>query len=89
MWYSNAGVSVQMSNTNITYVCTENLLLPVELTSFTANVKQREVELLWETKTETNTSAFQIERALAKDNAKSFIKVGEVPASGNQTHQRI
>lgn len=54
--------------------------VPVELSSLTVSCKHREVILNWQTKTEVNTSMFQIERASSSQN---WIKVGEVAASGN------
>ncbi len=84
IWYNASGTSTQLLDANINYVVIGgDIILPVELSSFTANIKQREVELVWETKTEVNTSMFQIERALVKDNVKTFAKIGEVAASGN------
>ncbi len=38
------------------------IILPVELTSFTAKLKSNSVELHWETKTETNNRGFEIEK---------------------------
>ena len=55
--------------------------VPVELSSFTASSQDRNVNLSWATKTEVNTSMFQIERTV--QNTQSWIKVGEVSASGN------
>jgi len=37
-------------------------IIPVELTTFTANVEQNAVSLNWQTATETNNSGFEIER---------------------------
>ena len=52
--------------------------LPVELTSFTANSKGRNVELAWKTATEVNSSKFEVER----NNGKEWTKVSSVDASG-------
>ena len=41
-------------------------LTPVELTSFTSNVIQRNVKLIWETAAEQNNSGFEIERYKVK-----------------------
>ncbi len=57
--------------------------LPVELSSFTAKVKGRDVILNWETKTEISTLKFEIERKSEKEAIKNWVKVGEVDASGN------
>ena len=63
-----------------------NLLLqalPVELGTFTANTNQRDVNLSWTTKTEVNTSLFEVERTL--QSTQSWVKAGEVTASGNSS----
>jgi hypothetical protein len=39
-------------------------VLPVELTSFTAQIAEKNVELKWRTATETNNYGFEIERAI-------------------------
>jgi Secretion system C-terminal sorting domain len=59
--------------------------LPVELTSFVSNVVGRQVNLSWETKTEVNSSKYEIERALAgtKDATATWSSVGIVQAAGN------
>ncbi len=53
---------------------------PVELSSFSASVKNGIVQLSWRTTTETNSSKFDVERKSA-DN--KWMKIGEVAASGN------
>ena len=58
-----------------------NWPLPVELSSFKASTQGREVQLNWETRTEVNTSLFQLERVT--DKTENWVKVGEVAASGN------
>jgi hypothetical protein len=62
-----------------------NPLLPVELTSFVSNVSGRQVNLSWETKTEVNSSKYEIERALTttKDATVTWSSVGNVQAAGN------
>ena len=55
--------------------------VPVELNSLTATSQGRDVELSWETKTEVNSSMFEVERTAVS--AQNWIKVGEVTASGN------
>ena len=54
--------------------------LPVELTSFTANVTEGLVELTWATATEKNNSGFEIQRSL---DGKNFAKIGFVQGQGN------
>jgi hypothetical protein len=63
--------------------------LPVELSSFTANLFNKNILLTWETKTETNNYGFEIERSssLEPGNAsslpKEWEKIGFVGGSGN------
>jgi hypothetical protein len=52
--------------------------LPVELTSFTATVKGRGVELVWKTATEVNNAGFEIERNVNG----SWNKIGFVEGNG-------
>ena len=54
-------------------------ILPVELVSFTANINESNVQLNWETATETNNHGFDIERKIS-DNWK---KIGFVQGNGN------
>ncbi len=61
-----------------------SVLLPVELTSFSASVKDQSVSLKWETATEVNSARFEIERAAKNSNPSSTLswsKVGDIPAS--------
>ncbi len=53
--------------------------LPVELSSFTSSVDRRNVNLNWATSSETNNSAFEIER---KSVSGSWAKIGSVAGSG-------
>ncbi len=55
---SNNGWAVGIDGTVLKYTNP----LPVELTSFSANVEANNVTLSWQTATETNNSGFQIER---------------------------
>jgi len=59
--------------------------LPVELTSFTSEVRENEVTLLWNTATEINNYGFEIERANSKSSgsSNSFETIGFVRGSGN------
>jgi hypothetical protein len=60
-------------------------VIPVELTSFSASVSGNNVELLWETATETNNSGFNIERKSANS---EYIEVGFVPGFGTTTEPK-
>ena len=73
--YNTAGNSASDSVQTVTIV-------PVELTSFTASVKENRVTLNWTTETETNNRGFEIERskiaASAGQNGE-WIKIGFTP----------
>ncbi len=56
--------------------------LPVELSSFTSNIRKNDVLLNWETTSETNNSGFEIERKAASDK-ENWIKLGFVKGYGN------
>ncbi len=57
-------------------------IIPVEFTSFTANVNGNSVTLNWSTATETNNSGFSIERKATGGNWQTM---GFVNGSGNST----
>ncbi len=60
--------------------------VPVELTSFSANVVKGSVFLNWKTATETNNSGFEVERSV--DN-KTFTKIGFVSGHGTTTEPNL
>ena len=57
--------------------------LPVELSSFTANVIGKSVKLKWQTATEINNYGFDIERCALSNKNESWEKIGFVNGSGN------
>ncbi len=64
--------------------------IPVELTSFTANVVDRKTELEWQTASELNNSGFEIEKAVfslksSVDDKKNWLKLGFVDGKGTTT----
>lgn len=61
-----------------------NTALPVELTSFATSVTNNNVSLKWNTATEVNSFAFEVERKQA-GNVDKWQKVGTVMASGNSS----
>ena len=67
------------------YKLNSDLFIPVELTSFTAEVSENEIILLWTTATELNNQGFEIERSI--DNA-TFEKIGFVPGFGTTTESK-
>ena len=60
-------------------------IIPVELTSFTANVSGNDVTLNWTTATETNNFRFTIERSQAES---EWQKIGFVPGFGTTTEPK-
>jgi hypothetical protein len=58
-------------------------IVPVELSAFTASVRNSEVELLWSTASELNNMGFEIERSI--DNQDNFVTVGFVEGKGSST----
>jgi hypothetical protein len=64
--------------------------LPVTLVSFQANIKSRDVKLIWVTENEINNAGFDIERkALDKNGNGSWQKIAFVQGMGNTTGQTI
>ena len=61
-------------------------IVPVELTSFAANVNGNDVNLDWTTATETNNSGFEIQR---KADNSDFVKVGYVAGFGTTTEPKV
>jgi len=62
-------------------VVQDNSALPVELSAFTSQAIGRDVQLSWNTKTEKNSSKFEVERSLLSSNA--WITAGVINGSGN------
>ena len=91
MWFNNGlKASQQMQNSSINYVMIGGeMLVPVQLSSLIAIADGRNVKIDWQTKTEVNSSVFQVERAIIKTNIeKVWSMVGEVKASGNSNSQK-
>jgi hypothetical protein len=61
------------------------LPLPVELTSFTANIINRKAELKWETATELNNYGFEIERKLVNND---WSVIGFLEGYGNSNQPK-
>jgi hypothetical protein len=60
-------------------------VVPVELLSFNATVKNNIITINWTTATETNNNGFEIER---KSDSKSWEKVGFVKGKGSTTEKQ-
>jgi len=71
------------ANTDIAQSVWESIIVPVELTSFTANVNHSgQVELNWSTATELNNQLFEIERRTTEE---QFATIGYVEGHGTTT----
>ncbi len=71
------------ANTDAAQTIWDNVIIPVELTSFTANVNQNGyVELNWTTATELNNLMFEVERKTEKD---EYFTIGYVNGNGSTT----
>ncbi len=57
--------------------------LPVELTSFIANIVDNKVQLTWETASEQNNYGFEIERKIVKETSTEYEKIGFIEGNGN------
>jgi len=65
-----------------------SLPIPVELSSFYAEVINNDVNLFWTTSTETNNKGFEIERRIDDNsNHTNWIKIGFVEGKGTTTEQ--
>jgi hypothetical protein len=75
-------VCVTGSTNGGVWIYTDSLLIPVELSGFTAVANNGNVELNWTTATELNNSGFELQRSV-KDEA--FEKIAFVPGFGTTT----
>jgi hypothetical protein len=66
------------------YSDTLEIIVPVELTSFTAALNGNDIDLQWQTATETNNSGFEILRFDQNDNY-GWEKISFVPGHGTTT----
>ncbi len=57
--------------------------LPVQLSSFTSSVINRDVKLNWITESEMNNAGFDVERAEVRSQNLEFKKIGYIPGKGN------
>ncbi len=79
--------TVTFSTTQVSnyYVITFDSVLPVELTSFTAQTLDNGVLLSWETATEVNNKGFAVERSLNSD----WEEIGFVNGNGTSSEKNI
>ena len=84
-----AGQSYNGSNYVLALTRYNNPSLPVELTTFIANVSKNSIELSWETATEVNNYGFEVERQYQEtsiknqDKIQSWNKIAFVEGHGN------
>ncbi|GJQ64652.1 MAG: hypothetical protein SCALA702_37050 [Melioribacteraceae bacterium] len=85
---NEGGGQVVVTNTSLTelkLIVDYNAPIPVELSSFVANVVGETIQLAWETATETNNKGFEVERS--EDNA-TFTKVGYIDGNGTTSEKQ-
>ena len=84
--FANPGVDYSMTNITANagtqFVTPLDVLLPVELTSFTASVSRLNAQLKWSTATEKNNYGFEIERRSVEIANAPWAKVGFVQGAG-------
>lgn len=76
------GVSQIMAG-SLSWVVSAGGSIPVELTSFTSIVKDNDVTLNWRTATETNNSAFVVERK--SGSSIDYTQIANIPGRGTTT----
>ena len=84
--YFNMPYFLKMSQVSLGVTATLAQLtdvVPVEMLTFTASVRNSEVQLLWSTASELNNRGFEIERSLK--NKDDFVTVGFVDGKGSST----
>jgi hypothetical protein len=80
---SNSAMSTSniQPNTN-SFVGSDNSRLPVELTTFSAVVIRRDVELNWSTATENKNSGFEVERRMVEGKENVWQSITFMPGHG-------
>jgi hypothetical protein len=88
-WYIEIG-GVDRTNPIFNPGITTEVLLPVELSSFTAKVNGNKINLIWQTESETNNYGFEIERQILgnKQASKDWISIGFIHGSGNSNSKK-
>ncbi|GJQ63062.1 MAG: hypothetical protein SCALA702_21150 [Melioribacteraceae bacterium] len=85
---NEGGGQVVVTNTSLTelkLIVDYNAPIPVELSSFAANVVGETIQLAWETATETNNKGFEVERS---EDGESFTKVGYMDGNGTTSEKQ-
>jgi hypothetical protein len=85
-----SGICLPPSNTDMYFELWGTTTVPVELTSFSANVNDDNVELSWITATETNNQGFEIERSEMSEvkSQMEWEKIGFVDGHGTTTESQ-
>jgi hypothetical protein len=81
----NAGALGSVDSLNIFYAMRTDLVLPVELLDFHAELINHSVNLFWSTATETNNDFFTIEASV---NGTNFHSIGIIKGSGNSLMEK-
>jgi predicted GH43/DUF377 family glycosyl hydrolase len=84
MWYDGSRDNT-LTNLWRIGIATSTLVVPVELTSFSAEALDRKVILKWATATELNNNGFEIQRKVAESD---FATIGFVRGEGTTTNQK-
>ena len=86
-YFTTPGTSNKSTFSSVIYGNPLNEPLPVELSSFTASVTKKGIELKWTTETEINNFGFEIESAaingIGQNSNPEFSKIAFVPGQGN------
>lgn len=64
-----------------------DVLMPVELSSFTSTVYENDVKLNWTTESENNNKGFDLERKFKTEEATDWILIGSIQGNGNSNVQ--
>ena len=87
---SVSGDMVLFSNVNLQndgyytlgYHFSSVIVLPIELSSFNAELNYNQVDVFWTTFSETNNDYFSVEKS---ENGKDFYEIGQIKGKGNST----
>jgi hypothetical protein len=79
-------INTEVQNQAAYVNATDYVILPVELTSFTATAKSRDMELKWSTATEVNSQAFEVQRTISGKN--DWKAITSVNAAGNSNSKK-
>ena len=80
--YLIGGFNSSREMINSVYEYDPSVIIPVELSSFTATANDEEVTLSWSTATELNNQGFEVQRKFGRND---FVTVGSVKGNGTTT----